>query len=158
AIGAAGESIQFSTGDYGNNASQLGGLYTSTGWPGSSPYTTAIGGVSVVLDSRKHISWQTSWGTNLTEIADTSALGNPPIDPPNNEGFVFGGTGGASDVYPKPFYQFGVPGERRQTPDISWVADPYTGLEIIYTADASGGLGIEAIGGTSASCPMFSAL
>src|SRR5579884_870902 len=38
AIGAAGESIQFSTGDYGDNASQLGGLYTSTGWPASSPY------------------------------------------------------------------------------------------------------------------------
>jgi len=158
AIGAAGESIQFSTGDYGNNASQLGGLYTSTGWPASSPYATGIGGVSVVLDNQKHIAWQTSWGTNITEIADTAALGNPPIDPPNNEGFVYGGTGGASDVYPKPFYQFGVPGDRRQTPDISWVADPYTGVEIIYSVDAKNDLGIEPIGGTSASCPMFSAL
>jgi len=157
-IGAAGQSIQFSTGDYGNNASQLGGLYTSTGWPASSPFATGVGGVSVVLDEQKHIAWQTSWGTNITEIADTAALGNPPIDPPNNEGFVYGGTGGASDVYPKPFYQFGVPGDRRQTPDISWVADPYTGVEIIYSVDAKNDLGIEPIGGTSASCPMFSAL
>jgi subtilase family serine protease len=158
AIGAAGESIQFSTGDDGNNAISTGGLYTSTGWPSSSPYVTGIGGVSVALDSQKHIAWQSSWGTNITEIADTTALGNPPIDPPFNEGFVFGGTGGASDVYPKPSYQKSLPGDRRLTPDISWVADPYTGVEIIYTGDAQGDLFIEVIGGTSASCPMFSGL
>ena len=158
AIGAAGQSIHFSTGDYGNNASQLGGLYTSTGWPASSPYVTGIGGVSVVLDAQQHIAWQTSWGTNITEIADKVSLGSPPIDPPNNEGFIYGGTGGASDVYPKPSYQHHLPGHRRLTPDISWVADPYTGVEIIYSVDAQNDLGIEVIGGTSASCPMFSAL
>jgi subtilase family serine protease len=157
-IGAAGISVDFAMGDYGNNASQLGGLYTSTGWPGSSPYATGIGGVSVVLDQHRHVAWQTSWGTNLTEIADTTALGNPPIDSPNNEGFVFGGTGGESDVYPQPFWQQGVPGSRRQTPDISWVADPYTGVEIIYTADAQGDLDISTIGGTSLACPIFTAL
>jgi subtilase family serine protease len=158
AIGASGISVHFSTGDYGDNSSQLGGLYTSTGWPASSPYATAVGGVSVALDAHKRIAWQTSWGTNITEIADTTALGSPPIDVPNNEGFVFGGTGGLSDTYPKPFWQQGVPGNRRGTPDISWVADPYTGVEIIYTADAGGDLGIEVIGGTSLSCPMFTAL
>jgi subtilase family serine protease len=158
AIGAAGQSIHFSTGDYGDNASQLGGLYTSTGWPASSPFVTGIGGVSVVLDSQKHIAWQTSWGTALTEVADKASLGNPPLDPPNNEGFVYGGTGGASDIYPKPFFQRDLSGDRRLTPDISWVADPYTGVEIIYSVDAQNDLGIEVIGGTSASCPMFSAL
>jgi subtilase family serine protease len=158
AIGATGQSIHFSTGDEGDNASQLGGGYTSTGWPASSPYVTGIGGVSVVLDAQQHIAWQTSWGTNITEIADKLALGSPPIDPINNEGFVFGGTGGASDIYPKPAYQHGLPGDRRLTPDISWVADPYTGVEIIYGVDAQNDLGIEVIGGTSVSCPMFSAL
>ena len=157
-IGAAGQSVHFSTGDYGNNASQLGGLYTSTGWPASSPYATGIGGVSAVLDTRRHVAWQTSWGTNITEIADTAALGSPPLDPPNNEGFVFGGTGGESDVYPQPFWQQGLPGNRRQTPDISWLADPYTGVEIIYSGDAAGDLGIEVIGGTSLACPIFTAL
>jgi subtilase family serine protease len=158
AIGATGISVDFSMGDYGDNASQLGGLYTSTGWPGSSPFATGVGGVSVVLDQSKHIAWQSSWGTELTEIADTVALGSPPLDIPNNEGFDAGGTGGFSDTYPKPFWQFGVPGERRGTPDISWVADPFTGVEIIYTADAAGDLGIEVIGGTSVACPMFTAL
>lgn len=158
AIGAAGESIQFSTGDNGDNASVLGGLYTSTGWPASSPYVTGIGGVTVALDSQKRIAWQSSWGNTITEIADKTSLGNPPLDPPNNEGFVYGGTGGASDIYPKPRFQEDLPGERRLTPDISWVADPYTGVEIIYSTDAANDLGIEVIGGTSASCPMFSAL
>jgi subtilase family serine protease len=161
-IGAAGISVDFSTGDYGDNAKELGGLYTSTGWPASSPFATGVGGVSVVLDSNKHIAWQTSWGTELTEIADTVALGSPPIDVaepgPYNEGFDAGGTGGFSDIYPKPFWQLGVPGNRRGTPDISWVADPYTGVEIIFTANASGGLGIEVYGGTSVACPMFTAL
>jgi subtilase family serine protease len=158
AIGATGQSIHFSTGDFGDNASQLGGLYTSTGWPASSPYVTALGGVSVTLDAQNHIAWQTSWGTNLTEIADTVALGSPPLDIPSNQGFVFGGTGGASDTYPKPAYQNGLPGDRRLTPDISWVADPYTGVEIIFSVDAQNDLGIDVIGGTSASCPMFSGL
>jgi subtilase family serine protease len=158
AIGAAGISIDYSTGDYGDNSSQLGGLYTSTGWPASSPYATGVGGVSVALDSHKHIAWQTSWGTQLTEVVDTIALGSPPLDVPNNEGFDAGGTGGFSDTYPKPSWQFGVPGNRRGTPDISWVADPYTGVEIIYTVDAGGDLNIGVIGGTSVACPMFTAL
>ncbi|HUO19179.1 MAG TPA: hypothetical protein VMU44_05365, partial [Steroidobacteraceae bacterium] len=89
-------------------------------------------------------------------------LGSPPIDAANpgpyNEGFDAGGTGGYSDAYPKPFWQYGVPGNRRGTPDISWVADPFTGVEIIYTADAAGDLNISVIGGTSVACPMFSAL
>ena len=157
-IGAAGISVHFSMGDYGNNSVELGGLYTSTGWPGSSPYATGVGGVSAVLNSKSQLEWQTSWGTNITEIADEVSLGSPPIDPLNAEGFVFGGTGGESDVYPKPSWQLGVPGNRRQTPDISWLADPYTGVEIIYTGDAKGDLDIEVIGGTSLACPMFTAL
>lgn len=158
AIGAAGMSVNFSTGDFGDNSSRLGGIYTSTGWPASSPWATGVGGVSVALDSSRHIAWQTSWGTQLTEIADTVALGSPPLDVPNNEGFDAAGTGGFSDTYPKPSWQFGVPGNRRGTPDISWVADPFTGVEIIFTATATGQLGIEPIGGTSVACPMFSAL
>jgi len=156
AIGAAGESIHFSSGDSGNTAIDLG--YASPSYPASSPYVTAIGGVSLVLDAEGHIAWQTSWGTNITEIADKASLGSPPIDTPFNEGFLYGSGGGESDVYAKPSWQHGVPGNRRQTPDISWVADPYTGVEIIYSVDASNDLGIEPIGGTSASCPMFSAL
>jgi subtilase family serine protease len=162
AIGAAGMSVNFSTGDSGDNADQLGGFYTSTGWPASSPFATGVGGVSVALDANKHIAWQTSWGTQLTEIADKASLGSPPIDTlPGvfNEGFDSGGTGGMSDTYPKPSWQRGVPGNRRGTPDISWVADPFTGVEIIVSNDATGqNFGVQVWGGTSVACPMFSGL
>jgi subtilase family serine protease len=69
-----------------------------------------------------------------------------------------GGGGGISNVYPQPSWQHGLGGSRRMLPDISWVADPATGVEIIFTADAAGDLAIEVIGGTSVSCPMFSGL
>jgi subtilase family serine protease len=156
AIGAQGIAVNFSSGDSGDESINLG--VASADWPASSPLVTAIGGVSVGLSPNKQISFQTSWGNNLTEVADTIALGSPPIDPPNNEGFDFGGGGGASDVYAQPRFQRGLPGDRRLVPDISWVADPFTGVEIIFTGDAAGDQFIEVIGGTSVACPMFSAL
>ncbi|HUO78617.1 MAG TPA: S53 family peptidase [Steroidobacteraceae bacterium] len=158
AISAAGIGVNFATGDDGNNADQLGGSYTSTGWPASSPYVTGIGGVSMALGRNGSIAMQTAWGTNLTQITDTQANGWAALDVPNNEGFVFGSTGGLSDTYPLPWFQYGLPYNRRATPDISWLADPYTGVEIIYSADASNDLAIGVIGGTSLACPMFSAL
>ncbi len=153
---AKGQAVNFSTGDEGNETFDLG--YADVNYPGSSPYATAIGGVSVGLNSRQQINFQTSWGNNITEIADTSALGSPPVDPPFNEGFVFGGGGGTSNVYPLPAFQHSLGGHRRLVPDISWVADPYTGAEIIETGDAAGDQFIGTIGGTSLATPMFSAL
>ena len=42
------------------------------------------------------------------------------------------------------------------TPDIGWLADPFTGVELIQTID--GVPSVEVIGGTSLACPMFSGL
>jgi subtilase family serine protease len=154
-IGAQGISLQFATGDSGDNVPAVG--FYDVGWPASSPNVTAIGGVSLGLKNNKRIAFQTAWGNNITEIADTAALGNPPLVIPNNEGFDFGGGGGKSDVYPQPSYQRGLGGSTRKIPDISWLADPFTGVEIIFT-DATGGFSIEVIGGTSLATPMFSAL
>ena len=151
-----GVAVNFATGDEGNETYDLG--YQDVNYPASSPYATGIGGVSVALDRNQRIMFQTSWGNNLTEVADTAALGNPPIDPPNNEGFVFGGGGGTSNVYALPRFQRGLGGQRRLVPDISWVADPYTGVEIIESVDAQGDQSIGVIGGTSLATPMFSAL
>ncbi len=153
---ASGIAVNFASGDAGNETYDLG--YQDVNYPASSPYATAVGGVSVALDRNHHIQFQTSWGTNLTEIADKDSLGNPPIDPPNNEGFVFGGGGGTSNVYPLPRFQREIGGQRRQVPDVSWVADPYTGVEIVESLDAQGDQGVGVIGGTSLATPMFSAL
>jgi len=151
-----GISIHFSSGDFGNETINLG--YADVNHPASSPYATGIGGVSTALTPSGRLAFQTSWGTNLTRIVNTVASGGAPYDPPVNLGFFFGGGGGASNVYPKPSFQRALPGARRLVPDISWTADPYTGVEIVETVDSAGDQGFAAIGGTSLSCPMFSGL
>lgn len=156
--GARGISADFAAGDEGNEAFDLG--YIDVNYPGSSPYATAVGGVSVALNPSKHIQFQTAWGNNVTEIADTEALGSPPLDPPVSEGFVYGGGGGESNVYPLPAFQASLAalGQRRLVPDISWVADPFTGVEFIITADSQGDQEVGVVGGTSVSTPLFTAL
>ncbi|HVC01846.1 MAG TPA: S53 family peptidase [Steroidobacteraceae bacterium] len=151
-----GIAVNFASGDEGNETYDLG--YQDVNYPASSPYATAVGGVSVALDRNQHILFQTSWGNNITEVADKASLGNPPIDPPNNEGFVYGGGGGTSNVYRLPSFQRGLGGQRRLVPDVSWVADPYTGVEIVESVDNLGDQSIGVIGGTSLATPMFSAL
>jgi subtilase family serine protease len=81
------------------------------------------------------------------------------------EFFVYGAGGGASFVYGQPSWQKGVvpdsmanvPGApARVVPDVAMLADPTTGFLI----GMSGGIGTYAespIGGTSLSCPLFSA-
>jgi len=155
-IAAKGISVHFSSGDDGDEAINLG--MADADWPASSPFVTAIGGISLSLNRHQEIAFQTAWGNNITEIADTIALGSPPLDPVNNEGFQGGGGGGISDVYAKPSFQRHLPGSRRMVPDISWLADPFTGVEIVITGDAQGDQFIGVIGGTSLSCPMFSGL
>jgi subtilase family serine protease len=154
---ARGQSVNFSSGDSGNFTIDLG--FVDVSFPSDSVYATSVGGVSVALDSRQHVAWQSAWGNNLTEVADTASLGSPPLDPPGNLVFQFGGGGGTSNVVPQPSWQRSLGGTRRLQPDISWVADPYTGVEIIFSVDNTGqNFAFEAIGGTSVACPMFSAL
>ena len=157
---ARGVAVNFSSGDSGNEAVNLG--FADANYPASSPYATAVGGVSVGLNPAKKINFLSAWGTNITEIADTTALGSPPIDPPLNEGFLYGGGGGASDHYAQPSFQRNLPGDRRMLPDVAWVADPYTGVEIVETECApvvpTCGQYISVIGGTSLASPMFTAL
>ena len=153
---AQGIAVNFSSGDSGNETINLG--YADVDYPSSSPFATSIGGVSVALRADRHIAFQTSWGNNLTFIAGRDSQGNPPFDPPLNAGFQFGGGGGESNIYPKPSFQHELRGARRMVPDISWLADPYTGAEFIYSVDAAGDQVVSVVGGTSLSCPMFSAL
>jgi subtilase family serine protease len=155
-VAAKGVAANFASGDSGNETINLG--YADVDYPASSPFATAVGGVSVALDQSKHILFQTSWGNTITRLADRVRLGSPPTDPPLNEGFQFGGGGGMSNVYPLPRFQHSLGSPRRMLPDVSWVADPFTGVEIIFTADAAGDQAITVIGGTSLATPMFSGL
>ncbi len=151
---AEGIDVNFSSGDDGDYSTVL--PFKTVSFPASSPFATAIGGTSLGLDSTNHIAFQTGWGTNLTRIANRASLGNPPDDPPLHLGFQFGAGGGSSLTFTKPDFQSNLPGTMRLVPDISMLADPYTGVEIIETVGGQPSVGV--IGGTSLACPMFSAI
>src|SRR5438132_1684769 len=162
-----GISVNFSSGDSGDsNPSGIapGLILHGVSTPADSPWGTAVGGTSLALDSSNHIRFQTAWGTNLTRIVNTQALGSPPIVPPLELGFQFGAGGGRSSFFAKPAFQRALPGTRRLVPDIALLADPYTGVEIVcdgtscFGLPAGSGAQVTVIGGTSVACPMFSAL
>jgi subtilase family serine protease len=157
ASGAAlGISVNFSSGDNGDWNAILG--VNTVDFPGSSLYATSVGGTSLALNADNSIMFQTGWGTHETRIANTAALGNSPVVPPLVLGFIYGAGGGTSGYFAKPSFQSGLPGSARLVPDISYVADPFTGVEIIRTPVGTTEPGLEVIGGTSLSCPMFSGL
>lgn len=154
---ALGASANYSSGDNGDFGPASGGAFTSVETPSSSPFGTAVGGTSLFLNSAQTaIKLQTGWGNNETRIADVAP--NPPVIPPLDLGFVFGAGGGESGFFPKPAYQSSLSGTGRMVPDIGYLADPFTGVELIITDNSAGGQVVEVIGGTSLACPMFSAL
>ncbi|MBV9572828.1 MAG: S8/S53 family peptidase [Acidobacteriales bacterium] len=153
-----GVSANFATGDWGDNVAEIQNLYgittpPSVVTPADSPYATAIGGTSLFLDSGNHIRFQTGWGNNETRLS-YPLPNNLPYDPPLHLGFIFGAGGGQSIAWPRPAYQSGlsIPGNGRLLPDISEIADPYTGVNVII----GGSLGV--IGGTSLATPVFSGI
>jgi subtilase family serine protease len=160
---ALGASVQFSSGDAGDYVAALG--HSDVEYPASSPWATAVGGVSVGVRSDGAIWLQTGWGANITKLAGPATAGNPPVGPilptvpPLQEGFLYGSGGGPSGVFRKPRFQRFLPGRTRLLPDISWVGDPYTGVEVIVSADDTGhSFLVGVVGGTSVSAPMFSGL
>jgi subtilase family serine protease len=176
---AQGIDVNFSSGDDGDfspdlvpRGQRLLPLGSATvSFPASSPFATGIGGTSLALNPDNTIAFQTGWGTNLTRIADRVSLGSPPVVPPLKVlgtgfnpnfflGFQFGSGGGASGVFARAAFQssLSAPENTRLVPDISWLADPFTGVEIIMTDPTSGQLSVTTVGGTSLACPMFSAL
>src|SRR6266536_288523 len=158
---ALGISLNVSSGDSGDNLAHDKAAFgiDSVSTPANdSPFTTVIGGTSTFFNAHPFIKFQTSWGLNFVRIAEPTP--NPPTIPPLFFGFQFGSGGGTSVVFAKPAYQSGLSGDFRQVPDISMNADPETGNEIIVTPDSIPGHQkfVEVFGGTSLSCPMFSAL
>jgi len=101
-------------------------------WPAVDPSVLGVGGTSLILSGENAITSETAWNY---------------------------GSGGVSRYQQIPSYQTGwtaVSG--RSVPDVSCLADPYTGV-YVYETDArrrSGGWGV--YGGTSAGTPMWAAL
>jgi len=168
AAAVAGISANFSSGDGGDYTAD--GIPATVSAPADSPWATAVGGVTLALNSDNSIAWQAGWGNNETLLAEEGLV----LDPPLVYGFIGGAGGGPSNCafqddsvtpptclagFAKPSYQKKLPGKYRQLPDVSWLADPYTPAVIAITVLGQvPTLQWQVWGGTSVSCPMFSAL
>jgi subtilase family serine protease len=161
----AGISANFSSGDQGDFT--FFGIPPSVSAPADSPYATAVGGIALALNSDNSIAWQAGWGNNETLLAEEGMV----FDPPRFFGFIGGAGGGPSNCvyvdanfnctggFLKPSYQKKLPGKWRQVPDVSWLADPFTGGVIAISVPFQiPSLTWQVWGGTSLACPMFSAL
>lgn len=152
-----GISSNFSTGDHGDYTFGYPAYNpASVSTPADLPYVTAVGGVSLALTPNNKIAWQSGWGTNISYLAEPGFVFDPPA---NGAFFDFGSGGGASAFFPKPFFQNQLPGNTRMLPDISWLADPFTGVYIAISEPFTiPEITYQVAGGTSLACPMFSAL
>jgi subtilase family serine protease len=146
---AAGISFQFSSGDGGDQG--LGTPLGAVSLPSNSPYATAVGGTTILNDPYGTGQVVAGWGNN-DEFLNLGGVVDPPFG-----GFVGGAGGGESVYFAKPTWQKSLPGTGRQVPDVSALADPYTGFPLIFTTGgvryAQGGWG-----GTSLASPIFTAI
>jgi subtilase family serine protease len=144
---AKGISFQFSSGDSGDNG--IGAPLGAEGIPSDAPHATSVGGTAILNDGGGFRT--TGWGDQVVILNEDGVL-----DPPEQYGFVGGGGGGESIFFPKPKWQSALPGTGRSTPDVSALADPYTGVIIVVTED-----GVQYVepgyGGTSLASPIFTA-
>src|SRR3984957_213841 len=163
-----GISADFSSGGGGDFSAAIGEATVS--YPADSPWSTAVGGVPLALNSDNSIAWQAGWGNNVNVVAAEGIVADPPVGE-----FYAGSGGGPSNCvtkhtefrrpictggFPKPSYQkAAVPGKYRQLPDVSWLADPFTGAVILISIPGQLPEQVfQVVGGTSLATPMFSAL
>ena len=151
-LGAAkGISFQFSSGDSGDLG--LGTPIGAVSVPSNSPYATAVGGTSILNNPSGTNQIVAGWGNDVTFV---DAFG--PVDPPTSLSFFNGGAGGGeSEFFAKPSWQKALPGTGRQVPDVSALADPFTGFAVIATIEGTQ-YAEAGIGGTSLASPIFTAI
>lgn len=136
---AKGMTFHASTGDNGayacGNAS-AGSSYLGTEVPASSDYVVAIGGTTLFVNANGTFAGEYGWNSGSVALGQSG--------------------GGVSDVFLLPAWQRGVPGLNqlaRNLPDISFAADPTTGLALYYTGTWNNAA--NPVGGTSLASPIF---
>jgi len=168
-----GISYQFGSGNCGAaDPATLCGLVSESstpqaGFPSSSPWVTAVGGTSLAIGAHNQALWSSVWGNDAWGLRDGAWV---------SAGWLFGGGGGTSAVFGRPYYQKGVVPDdlattlpngtevarpMRVAPDVSMPADPFTAFMAGKTLPLPDG-GTEYvetdIGGTSLACPLFAGL
>ena len=111
-------------------------------------------------DAGGAIIWP-STSSNVIAVGGTTLTLNPDGTVASETGWV--GSGGGLSVYEtEPQYQttYNVPGEngKRAVPDVSYDADPATGVPIYDTTAFNNQTGWFQVGGTSSSCPQWAAI
>lgn len=103
-------------------------------YPASSPNVLSVGGTRITLSTSNTISAETGWS---------------------------GSGGGISSVEPLPAYQKGVvpaTTTRRANPDVSYNADPMSGVAVYDTVNNPASAPWYVLGGTSAGAPQLAAM
>jgi subtilase family serine protease len=99
-------------------------------WPAVSPYVVSVGGTTLGLDGLGNVLSETAWS---------------------------GSGGGVSKYLSRPPFQSGWQGmSNRGVPDVSYNADPNSGLPV-YISNYNGASGWITVGGTSAGAPQWAA-
>jgi subtilase family serine protease len=101
-------------------------------WPGSSPNVVSVGGTTLSLDSQTG-AVETAWS---------------------------GSGGGVSAYESQPAYQknYGLTYTGRATPDVSYDANPSTGVYVYDSTPYNGAKGWYDVGGTSVGAPQWAAI
>jgi subtilase family serine protease len=103
--------------------------------PASDPLVTAVGGTSLNANA-----------ANGTYINETGWVGSG---------------GGFSAIFPKPTFQKGVQAianNRRGLPDVASVADPRTGVVVVWSSSGQGADLVAVFGGTSVGSPQWAGI
>lgn len=103
-------------------------------WPASSPYVLSVGGTTLNIDSDGNYLRETAWS---------------------------GSGGGISSYESRQNYQdnwIDVVGSYRGVPDVSWDADPNTGVAVYNSTSSNGQSGWFKVGGTSFGAPSWAAI
>lgn len=136
-----------SAGDSGSSNVGLDGvtLYSSptVNYPSSSPWVTAVGGTSLYASTEGRYSYELVW---------------------NEQGGA--GGGGVSELFDEPDYQIAALspavgqqlGGKRGLPDVSYNADPYTGILVYLSFLGVQNAGYYDIGGTSEGSPQWAGI
>jgi subtilase family serine protease len=103
--------------------------------PASDPLVTAVGGTTLNANA-----------TNGAYINETGWVGSG---------------GGFSAIFPKPNFQKGVQAianNRRGLPDVAYVADPRTGVVVVWSSSGQGPDLVAVFGGTSVGSPQWAGI
>jgi subtilase family serine protease len=145
-----GISVMFSSGDTADEL-PAGEDFAETSWPASSPWATAVGGTSLLLNKNgTGTKVETGWSSYINPTYNGVVWTGPfQLQAEGWEGwFFFGGAGGGTSMFwPQPSYQKGIVPKslsehintietaslnlgtpNRVVPDVAMLADPFTGF------------------------------